>query len=172
MKRLLHSKGMWTALAAVILVLSISVGSTFAYFTTYAEAEGGHVLQLHHDTRTKEEFSDWTKHVVLTNTGDRDCFVRLKAFCGSQLELEFSDANGKWSLGEDGYYYYSDILPVGADTLPIDIRINLPEGWDTDFNVVVVQECTLVLYDENNQPYADWSMVFDHRDTYPVEGGD
>lgn len=170
MKRLLHSKQMWLMLAIVVLVLSISVGSTMAYFTTYAEAKGGHTLLLGHETKTKETFSNWTKHIVLTNTGKRDCFVRLKAFCGSELELIYSDENGKWELHDDGYYYYTDVVPVGADTLPLDIKIQIPEGYTTDFNVVVVQECTLALYD-GDTPYADWSIIFDSsNDSFDVNG--
>lgn len=172
MKQLLHNKRIWLLLVAVVLVFSVSFGTTLAYFTTYAEAEGGHVLELGHFTRIREEFSQWTKHVTLTNTGDRDCYVRLKAFCGSELKLEFTNESGKWSLGDDGYYYYSDIVPIGGETEPIDIKIDIPEGYTQDFNVVVVQECTLVLYD-GDTPYADWSMIFDHSDdSFDVGGGD
>ena len=32
---------------------------------------------------------------------------------------------------------------------------------EEDFNVIVVQECTAVLYDENGQPYYDWSILAD-----------
>ena len=30
-----------------------------------------------------------------------------------------------------------------------------------DFNVIVIQECTAVLYDENGNPYADWDRIAD-----------
>ncbi len=30
-----------------------------------------------------------------------------------------------------------------------------------DFNVIVVQECTMVVYDKNGKPTADWSKIAD-----------
>ena len=32
---------------------------------------------------------------------------------------------------------------------------------EDDFNVIVVQECTAVLYDENGKAYADWNRIAD-----------
>lgn len=171
MKQMLRNKRTWLLLAVALLVCTMSVGTTLAYFTANAEAEGGHVLELGHFTKIREEFSNWTKHVTLTNTGDRDCYVRLKAFSSSDLELNYISQSEKWSLGDDGYYYYSDIVPIGGETEPIDIKIDIPEGYTQDFNVVVIQECTLVLF-EGDEPYADWSMVFDHNDDSFEVGGE
>lgn len=173
MKRLLHCKQAWLALAAMVLVLSIGVGSTMAYFTTYAEAKGGYVLKLSHDTGIKEEFSNWTKHVTVTNTGSVDCFVRIRAFCGAEVELEYADLTDSWTIGEDGYIYYNYMLPAGFDSAPIDIKINLPADFKSDFNVIVIQESTPALFDENGMPYADWDMVLDRTDDfYEHEAGE
>ena len=35
----------------------------------------------------------------------------------------------------------------------------------TNFNVIVVQESTKVLYDENNKSYADWTQIADTSET-------
>ena len=42
-------------------------------------------------------------------------------------------------------------------------------GLDQDFNVIVVQECTPVLYDENGNPYADWNAVADSTESSYTE---
>ena len=55
----------------------------------------------------------------------------------------------------------------------LDAKIGgLPEGFDKDsFNVVVIQECTPVAYDEAGNPTADWSTVYtDYKDAASGEG--
>jgi len=45
-------------------------------------------------------------------------------------------------------------------------------GSEEDFNVIVVQECTAALYDENGKAYADWSRIADTGSgEYNGEGG-
>lgn len=101
------------------------------------------------------------KHIVLTNTGESDCFVRVKVFAGSQITLTMSGSS--WNQGEDGYWYYSDIVPVSGNTEELLAQIAIPEEYKESFNVVVVQECTPVLYEEDGTPYADWNRIADTR---------
>ena len=162
MRKFFKRKSTWLAAAALGLTISLSVGSAMAYFTTYAEAEGGYTVSIGSTTKTKEEFSNWTKHVQVENTGDTECYVRVKAFSGSQFPLSYSGEAGAWSQGEDDYWYYSQILQPGETTSELLIKIeNIPEEFKDSFNVVVVQECTKVLYDENGNPYQDWNQVMD-----------
>jgi predicted ribosomally synthesized peptide with SipW-like signal peptide len=154
-------KTWFLSLAAVILVLSLSIGSAMAYFSAYATAQGGKTIQLGATTEISEpEISDWTKHVVITSQADsQPVYVRAKAFAGSEYTLTFESASGKWSQGDDGYYYYSDILEGGASTEELLIHIGgIPEDTK-DFNVVVVYESTPVLYDADGNPYADWTQT-------------
>lgn len=160
-----------TALA-VILVLAASIDSAWAYFTTYAEAKGGHTLSLGDKTKVEEDFSAWTKHVSIQSDPDSEpVYIRVKAFCGSEYKLVFSDKSGKWSPGSDGYYYYSDIVNGGEATKELQVKIeNVPKDvTDADsFNVVVIYESTPVLYKEDGTPYADWKNKVN---TGTVKGG-
>ncbi len=131
-----------------------------------------------------EQFSDWTKHIRLGNTGTAECYVRVKVFAGSAYGLEYNGSAG-WRDGGDGYWYYDEILPPGGATGRLDVKITLPtvtapEGdpgatprpYTEDFNVVVIQECTAVLYGEDGTPYADWdSKLIANEDSYEWEGG-
>ncbi len=172
-----------TAAIALGLVAGISVDSANAYFTSYAIARGGHPIQLQDRvvTEIREEFSQWTKHISLVNTGDAECWVRVKVFAGSIYETVFSGSQ-HWSPGEDGYWYYDEILAPGGVTEILDVKIILPDGgvdefgnklsYKEDFNVVVVQECTSVRYGADGTPYADWNAVLDHNsDRYEWEEG-
>ena len=75
-------------LLAVALVLGSSIGTALAYFTTCAPAKGGYVIHLGEETEIEEEFSDWTKHVVITSREDSSgVFVRVTAFSGAAYPL-------------------------------------------------------------------------------------
>ena len=52
-------------------------------------------------------------------------------------------------------------MAAGASTSQIDVSFVLPEENQTDFNVIIIQECTPVLLDENGEAYADWSVTAD-----------
>ena len=41
--------------------------------------------------------------------------------------------------------------------------MKVPQEWKDSFNVVVVQECTPVLYTEDGTPYADWNKKIDTK---------
>lgn len=170
----MKKRSIFLAALAAVMIAAGSVGSAWAYFTTYAEAQGGYPISLGDETTVEEEEpTDWTKHVFITSKEDSEpVYVRVKAFVGSNYTLTYSDANGKWIPGEDGYYYYVDILEGGQQTEQLDIKIkDIPEDAK-DFNVIVIYETTPVQYDENGNPYkadeADWNIKLDSGE---VEGG-
>ncbi|MCI9197539.1 MAG: hypothetical protein HFH55_06500 [Lachnospiraceae bacterium] len=155
----MRKKNILLAAAAVSLALSTGIGSAWAYFTTYTQARGGYPIELGDRTTVEEEFSDWTKHVVITSSPDsQPVYVRVRAISGSVYNLVYS-GSGKWTPGADGYYYYSDIVTGGMSTDALDVRIeNVPDDVDdpASFNVVIVYETTPVRYHEDGTPYADW----------------
>lgn len=155
-----------------VMVLSAGIGKAWAYFTTYARAEGGYVIRLDYDTDIEEEFADWTKKITISNkSGSLPVYIRVKAFCGGEYKLVYSDEDGSWTQGTDGYWYYKHIVYGGEKTKPLSVRIeNIPKDAEesTEFNVVVIYESTLVRYDKSGNPYADWSAK---QDTGRTEGG-
>jgi hypothetical protein len=147
------------AAAALVLVLGVSVGTAMAYFTTYATAKGGVPVTLGAETTIHEEYDDWTKTVSIENTGEVPVFVRAQVIAGSQITITVEGTG--WSKGSDGYWYYSEALPVGGKTANLVASIDKGDV-ESSFNVVVVQECTPVMYDANGKAVtaenADWSM--------------
>ena len=102
-----------TALA-VILVLGAGIHNIWAYFTTYAEAQGGYVIELGDKTEIKEEFADWTKKVVIRSSEDsQPVFVRAKVFCESTLvdDLVYMYADTDWKYDEESEYFYYSAYP-------------------------------------------------------------
>ena len=161
MKRFRNNKTVWLTAAAVIMAGSMTIHSALAYFTANASAQGGHPISLGSKTDITEDFSDWTKHIEIANTGENDCYIRVKVFSGSQFDVEFSGESGAWSQGDDEYWYYSEIVPEGGKTSVLNAKINVPGDFGDDFNVVVIQECNPVQFDENGKAYADWTQKID-----------
>lgn len=167
MMKNISKKTLGLAAAAVVLTGSLTVGSVYAYFTTYSEAKGSVVFEMG-TTKTEphEEVVEGRKIVSIENTGDYDCYIRVKAYAGDGYTLTYADGgSGKWSDGGDGYWYYSDILAVGSVSEKVHVNIpkELLEAVDDEkaLNVIVIQECTPVQYDEDGNPYADWNMTFE-----------
>ena len=144
-----------------VMVLPAGIKETLAYFTTYVRAEGGYIIQSGDETEIEEKFYDWTKEITISSkSGSQPMYVRVKAFCGDEYKLLYSDPDGMWTQGQDGYWYYKDILNGGEKTKPLLIKIEgVPEEVkeSAEFNVVVIYESTPVSYDQNGNPYADWS---------------
>lgn len=163
----LSKKTICLAAAAIALTGTLAVGSAYAYFTTYSEAKGNVVFQMG-ETRTEphEEVKEGKKIVSIENTGDYDCYIRVKAYAGNNYNLSYADGgSGKWYDGGDGYWYYKDILEAGStsETVLVNIPKELLEDItdEKDLNVIVIQECTPVQYDDNGEPYADWNVTFE-----------
>lgn len=168
MKNRMNKKLICLTSAALILVAGLSVGKALAYFTTYTEAEGGIELDLGYtETIPDEKVIDGAKQVIIRNTGDYDCYVRMKALVGSSYVINYAEpgGEGKWTPGADGFYYYSDIVPAkGGETTQINVNITFPSTEEDEvpnFNVIIIQECTPVLYKDGGEPYADWTKVAD-----------
>lgn len=160
------------------LILAAGLGRANAYFTTYAEARGGVTVRLGSRTELIEEVSDWTKRVSVTSDSDsQPVYIRARAFCGSAYHLKYSDSSNLWRDGGDGYYYYQEILRGGETTSELNIEIeNAPEtaAAGDSFQVVVVYESTPVCYDEDGNPYEDWTasaVVMSEEENQGQEGG-
>ena len=86
--------------ACAVLILSATIGSAVAYFSTYEKALGGYVLHLDDYEEYTEEFQDWTKKVVITSKKDskEDVYVRVRAYAGTQVKLQYIADDSKLML--------------------------------------------------------------------------
>ncbi|WP_051195048.1 hypothetical protein [Pseudobutyrivibrio ruminis] len=161
--------------AAAVLVATASIKPAMAYFTDYQVATGYRTIKLGDSELTPPEdsVSDMVKTVSITNTGDYDVFVRVKAIAPEGVGVKLNkDSSSNWVLVGDYYYYLSSkdsndvendglVLPVGKSTEPLKLDIVEPTDKNLkghNFNVVIVQEATKVLYHQNGQTFADWKL--------------
>lgn len=193
----MKKRNVFLAVLAAGLVLTASIGSAWAYFTTYVEADGGYTISLGDETTVEEEFSSWMKHLVVTSTADSEpVYVRARAFAGDSYPLTYSDGEvldaedpdgthgndgvgngqkGVWTPNADGYYYYSKIIYGGGKTNELQVKIeNVPQDvTEKEFNVVVIYETTPVQYKEDGTAFRPDEINWDDAklDVDRVEGG-
>ncbi|MDD3401981.1 MAG: hypothetical protein PHQ72_01310 [Hespellia sp.] len=160
MKRI-NKKTILLSGAAFALTASLSVGSAFAYFTTYANSKGTVPVKMGFtETVPQEKVDQDGKHVTIKNTGKYDCYVRVKVFADIAVTYQ---GGADWTQGDGDYWYYGSILPAGGETPELLVSYSYPdtevENPTEEFNIIVVQECTPVVYDDNGDPKPDWNHV-------------
>ena len=144
------------ALLAVMTLIISSIGITVAYFSDVDEAQGAATLSLQGQTKIDEGNLDY-KAIKVTNTGDADVLVRVKLF-GVDTKLMDVNVPSNWAAGDDGWYYYKNILPGGQNpqaNTGTEITVKVKEKLDPkvvaemgeSLNVTVVHEATPVVYD-------------------------
>ena len=168
MKKNISKKSIGLLMVALLLVACVGVGSSLAYFTTYTEAKGGVELSLGFSkTDINDDVQKGVKIVSVKNAEDAaDCYVRIKVIVSEQykdlVKYAEPDNAGNWTPAEDGYYYYSDIVPANGQTTDLLVLLQDVSGIaNDDFNVIVIQESTPVLYNENGEAYANWDIKAD-----------
>ena len=109
--RKLHKNHLSWQRQRLALTGTLAVGSAMAYFTTYTTAGGGVTMNMGFtETIPNETVDKDGKHVTIKNTGDYDCFVRVKAF--APMELTYTADPDKWEAKNDGYWHYKEVLPA------------------------------------------------------------
>ena len=157
------------------MILTASVPSALAYFTTYVSAKGMKDVVLQDRTELEEpEPENWTKVITIKADADSEpVYVRANAFAPDDYTLTFSGTG--WSQGEGGWYYFSTPISKGGAAEALNVKIDKNGGFGKEdigenFNVVVVYEYTPVLYREDTlEPYADWSKSVEYHETVNSE---
>ena len=177
MKLKMSKKNICLTAVALLAVISLSVGSAMAYFSTYVVSKGSKEMVLDFSkTEINEEVEPGLKKITVKNVGETECFVRIRVVAGTEHadKWEVDLANSpNWKTGNDGYYYYFNgnsekVLVPEETTSELKIKI---KSFKEEFNVVVIQENTPALYDENGAAYSDWDrseLVVMNKEGVPV----
>ena len=118
------AKKLPTAAIAIFLVVIMAIGGTVAYLmdstdsviNTFKPASSGITIEEEVKENCKTE-------IAVNNTGDVGVYVRVSLVAnyydkdgnitGAANVPEFTLNSEKWFVGEDGYYYYKQVLPAG-----------------------------------------------------------
>lgn len=161
-------------LAAVSLVLFFRAppGNTLAYLTAGEETTNrfttgqntSEVVEQFSESSLQEGENTFPKQVVVANTGDLPCYVRvLLTFSDSTIAARsMLSADGVnfygeedfrthltpgWVYGADGSYYYEPVLLPGEKTSSLlqKVTTTFPEGAKLrDFEIIVYEESVQV----------------------------
>lgn len=155
---------------AIVLILAISTGMTFAYFSDYEEAQGEASLALKGKTEIEEKFDGNNKEIKIYNMDDSeiDMVVRVKVFGPDYLntdEVTYFKVQGdsNWTYNKsNGYWYYNKALAPGESTTVLeaivkDVPIELIDS-ENDLEITVVHESEPAVYDTDNNltPQSQW----------------
>lgn len=133
---------------AVALVLSLSLGMTFAYFSDYTTAKGGAALTLGGSIEiTEPKVTDTGKEIVINNTGETDVLLRVKVIGPDGTKVEPAAASDWFEDTDTGYWYYTKPLAKGASASKINASFSGDELAVSKFDVLVVSDCVQVTYD-------------------------
>ena len=124
----MKKKPLVLAALAIVLILSASIGTAVAYFTTYAGANGGYVIHLGHKSIIHDVYTD-VKEIRIQNVADSaddvgkyPIFVRALVYHGNDSIVTPKESENWTPEGE--YFYYE--LPLYAD-----LETNYPSAMST-----------------------------------------
>lgn len=150
-------------LAAAALLFS-AAGIAHAYFTSFVTAHGFLPLELETEITIHEEFDGVAKLITVENTGEYDCWARIRVIAPPGYTVEWP-SGGSWvqKNPSDGYWYYTSQLPVGASTAP-QFRAGIAEypvieGQEPpEFNIAVIAEC-IPASEDMTWDEANWNLL-------------
>ena len=173
-----------TAIALVICLVAVAVvGGSLAYFTDTKNATntftvGNVKIDLTEPNWDGSGSTDapevypgepLAKDPIVENTGANPCFVRIKvtgldclapaSAITYRTDYVTDKLGDNWVLHTDGYFYYDQVLEVGATTDALFDQIVIPTDLtngdaETEFNVVVSAEAV-----QAQGAKASWSAV-------------
>lgn len=137
-------------LFALVLILSVTMGATLAYFSDYEQASGGATLYLGGKTELTEGEDTGEKNIVVTNTGKTNMIVRVGIFGPDGMKAP--TMKGNWIHADDGMYYYGVVLKPGEDTGKNNLVASMSFKWEGDapdyyLEVTVVHEGSQAIYE-------------------------
>ena len=140
-------------LLSILLVAVVLVGGTLAYLM----ASDSPVLNTFKLAEVKTDINepttgtDVTKSAWVSNTGESAVYVRAKVLISSgdagvtEDQFDFTYNTDYWMAGENGFYYYKDVLQPNMSTEPLftGVTVSKDVPKEATFSVDVYQESVL-----------------------------
>lgn len=140
---------------AVLLLISAAIGSTVAYLITQTEAVENKFEYAKVSCKVNETFDGTTKqNVQIENTGNIDAYIRA-TYVVNWLDKDgkivasvpdgyrctlTENPDGKWTKGDDGYFYYTSPVAPNASTEGslLICTVNYPENPEYTLSVEIL----------------------------------
>lgn len=176
MRKILKSKRTIVMLLSLMAVMVCSVGMTMALLSA-TTGQLTNTFELGNvTTEVKEEFKQASAYVFdktprVVNTGENDCYVRVRVTMSPKEQLEISGWDTtNWVYNEtDGYYYYQHVLkadPAGGSngdtTTNLFTTVKVKEEYQAtieSFEVTVYQEAVQAKLNAADGSYTEDMMT-------------
>lgn len=179
-KDILKNRKFIITVASVVTIVGISIGSTFAYYTSVTEDIVNSFNVGSIDTELNETISGLNKEPRVKNTGKTDCLVRMRVTISPSdtgITLDLPGAGWK-QIGE--FYYYEGVLAPNAETLPLFTKVTLPGDWYSNgsilesefipFDIGIYQEAVqATVYDNNGNDLSAFTVDAAGNKVYNAE---
>ncbi len=147
MKHTMKHKKIMITLAACAVILA-GIGGTYSVLTASTDTVKNTFKPEVIETEIEEDFSggNFNKKVTVKNIGPDDAFIRARVTVSPEGVAEWKHSNSDgdawgWVDGNDGWYYYTKVVPSGASTTALMNEVELKtENFEGDFDVTVYQE--------------------------------
>lgn len=124
-----NGKRSLAALIALVLIICVAVGGTIAYIVTQTDKVENKFTPADVKIEIHETFNGTDKSSITVQNVQDDknvpCYIRVKLVSNMQddkgnvtgsAEIGKFNLNDKWFKGNDGCYYYKEVVNVGAST--------------------------------------------------------
>lgn len=122
MKKVFKNKKLIIALVLSVVIAGTVIGGTTALLTSRTQTVTNTFTVGSIETELLEVVSGSQKEPYVLNCGKNDCFVRMRVTVspiedGKSLS-DYVDGvdSSKWTLGTDGFYYYTEAVEPGRTT--------------------------------------------------------
>lgn len=122
MKKIFTNKKLIIALVLSVVIAATVIGGTTALLTSRTQTVTNTFTVGSVETELLEVVSGAKKEPYVLNCGKNDCFVRMRVTVspeedGKKLGDYVNGINSeKWTLGNDGFYYYTEAVKPGCTT--------------------------------------------------------
>lgn len=138
-----NGKRSLAALIALVLIICVAVGGTIAYIVTQTDKVENKFTPADVKIEIYETFNGTDKSSITVQNVQDDknvpCYIRVKLVSNMQEDGKVTGSaaigdfqpNDNWFEGNDGCYYYKNVVAVGASTenlLAAGQKITLKEG--------------------------------------------
>ena len=139
-----NGKRSLAALIALVLIICVAVGGTIAYIVTQTDKVENKFTPADVKIEIHETFDGANKSSITVQNVDNPqnvpCYIRVKLVSNTQdadknvigsAEINAFTPGENWFKGNDGCYYYKNVVAVGASTanlLANGEKITLKEG--------------------------------------------
>ena len=168
-----------TLIIFIVIIIALTTVVVQAYFTArFTKTNninlGYNKIELLEDYKpplTIEKNSTFKKEPYVRNTGDVECYVRMKSVVSdSRTKVNLNYNKDEFEYNEDdGYWYYKKALGPGDETPRLFTTVTIPEDADD----IVLEGFDIYVYAESVQTVDNMTMdqVWQRFSKETSEGG-